>query len=305
MGHTSSSRATAAAPGRTPANDAAGFGRLGAVAFAAPALILLTAFVLFPALWSIFLGLTDYRLTGVAATRMRIVGLANFTDTLQDPHYWNALRLSALFVICSGTIGQSIFGFIIAWYLRGIPRRLSTVIETLFVIAWIVPSSVNVFIWLAVFDRNTGMLNGILGKHVAWLIQYPMPCIIVFNIWVGVAFSVLQFRSALQSVPSSQLGSARLMGAGTWHQVRDVVFPYIRGQVVTNMLMVTMSTFNTFTPFLLTAGGPGEASSIMPAYIYNTALGNGDLGRGSALSVTMLIINLVLYLMVSRAGRRR
>ena len=283
---------------------ASGLGNVGATVFVVPALLLLGAFVLFPALWSIFLGLTDYRLTGFAATRIHFIGLENFTSALRDPQYWNALRLSAIFVILSGTIGQSLFGFAVAWYLQGIGKRRSGLIETLLVVAWIVPSSVTVFIWLAVFDRNEGMLNAVLHTHAAWLIEYPMPCIIVFNIWVGIAFSVLQFRSALQSVPKAQLESARLMGAGAWRQISDVTFPYIRGQVVTNTLMVTMSTFNTFTPFMLTAGGPGDKSSIMPVYVYNTALGNGDLGMGSAISVTMLVVNLVLYLIIHRGGRR-
>ena len=132
-----------------------------------------------------------------------------------------------------------------------------------------------------------------------------MASIIVFNIWRGTAFSMLLFSAALSAVPPSQMESARLAGAGTLAQLRDVVFPHIRGHVLTNTLLISLWTFNDFTPYLLTAGGPNHATEILPVFIYNRALYGGELGYGSAISFLMLIINLVIALFYVRLLRER
>jgi multiple sugar transport system permease protein len=132
-----------------------------------------------------------------------------------------------------------------------------------------------------------------------------MTVIVVFNIWAGTAFSMQLFSSALSAVPPSQLESARMAGASGWQQLRDVVLPTIRGHILTNTLMITLWTFNTFTPYLLTAGGPNGKTSILSVYIYQTAIPGGQLGMGAALSMIMLLINLAIALAYMRVGRSR
>jgi multiple sugar transport system permease protein len=132
-----------------------------------------------------------------------------------------------------------------------------------------------------------------------------MAAIVVFNIWVGIAFSVLQYRSALKSVPSSELESARTMGATGWQQVRDIVFPRIRGHIVSNTVLVTLATINTFGPYMLTRGGPNSKSEVLPVYIYNTALQSGELGRGAAISLALIAINLMFFFIVRRGRASR
>ncbi|QDB80784.1 sugar ABC transporter permease [Georgenia wutianyii] len=290
---------------RRPA-DVAGLGRVGAGAFMAPALALIGLFLIFPALWTIYLGMTDYRLTGLAAADPQLVGLDNYTDVLTDAAFWRSLRLTLAFVLLSGVLGQTLLGFSVAWALRRLRPWAKTVLETLVLAAWVVPTSVGAFLWLALLDRRDGTLNRILDTPgTAWLIEYPMASVIVFNIWVGTAFSMLLFSSALGAVPPSQLESARMAGASTWQQLRDVVIPNIRGHILTNTLLITLWTFNTFSPYLLTAGGPNGRSEILPVYIYRTAIPGGQLGVGAAISLLMLLINLVIALGYMRIGRER
>ncbi|ACQ80798.1 binding-protein-dependent transport systems inner membrane component [Beutenbergia cavernae DSM 12333] len=274
--------------------------------FVAPALALIGLFLVFPAIWTIYLGMTDYRLTGFAAVDPEFVGLDNYARILGDPTFWRSLRLTLVFVLVSGIIGQSLLGFAVAWALRRITGWAKTLIETLVLAAWVVPASVASFLWIALLDRREGTLNEILGTTgMAWLIEYPMASIIVFNIWVGTAFSMLLFSSALAAVPPSQLESARMAGATGWQQLRDVVIPNIRGHILTNTLLITLWTFNTFTPYLVTAGGPNGESEIIAVYIYNTAIPGGQLGVGAAISLIMLLINLVVALGYLRVGRAR
>ncbi|MEO7587845.1 MAG: sugar ABC transporter permease [Arachnia sp.] len=291
---------------RRRADDVAGLGAARATVFVAPALLIIALFLLFPALWTVYLGLTNYRLTGLAAANTSFIGLDNYTGAFADPSFWNSLRLTIVFVALSGVLGQSLLGFTLAWSLRRVTGWARTLLETLVLIAWVIPSSVNAFLWIALLDRRGGTLNAILNTPGrAWLIDDPMTVIIIFNIWVGTAFSMQLFSSALSAVPPSQLESARMAGAAGWQQLRDVVIPNIRGHILTNTLMITLWTFNTFTPYLLTAGGPNKKTEILSVYIYRTAIPGGQLGVGAALSMIMLIINLFIALMYMRVGRRK
>ena len=287
-------------------DDVAGLGKAGASTFLVPALALIGLFLIFPALWTIYLGMTDYRLTGLAAADPQFIGLENYRQVLADAEFWRSLRLTLVFVLASGVLGQTLLGFCVAWSLRRLPRLAKGIIETLVLAAWVVPTSVGAFLWLALLDRREGTLNWLLDTPgTAWLIEYPMASVIIFNIWVGTAFSMLLFSSALGAVPPSQLESARMAGASTWQQLRDVVIPNIRGHILTNTLLITLWTFNTFTPYLLTAGGPNGASEILPVYIYRTAIPGGQLGVGAAISLLMLGINLVIALVYMRIGREK
>lgn len=302
---------TNAAPGaktrsRRRAEDVAGLGKARALGFVFPALVIIALFLLFPAVWTIWLGMTDFRLTGLAAANTQFIGLDNYRQALNDPSFWDALRLTVIFVALSGVIGQTLLGFTMAWSLRKVTGWARTLLESLVLAAWVIPGSVIAFLWLAMLDRRGGTLNMLLGTEgKAWLIDHPLTVIIVFNIWVGTAFSMQLFSSALSAVPPSQLESARMAGASGWEQLRDVVLPNIRGHILTNTLMITLWTFNTFTPYLLTAGGPNGRTSILSVYIYRTAIPGGQLGLGAALSMIMLLINLAIALLYMRVGRSK
>ncbi len=264
--------------------DVAGLGRARAAVFAAPALLLIAVFLVFPALWTLYLGMTDFRLTGIQAAHPQFVGLQNYIKALSDPKFLHSLGLTLVFVLGSAVIGQSVLGFLIAWTMTRVRKLTRAIVEFFVLLAWIIPSSVSTFLWVALLDRSDGTLNLLLNTPgTAWLLQYPMQSIIVFNTWAGTAFSMLLFSSALASVPPSQLESAKMVGAGAFAQLRDVIFPHIRGHLLTNTLLITLWTFNVFTPYLLTAGGPESQSEILPIFIYRLALRGGMLGEGAAL----------------------
>lgn len=285
--------------------DPSGLGRARAVGFTLPALVLIGVFLIFPALWTIYLGLTDYRLTGLAAANPEVVGLDNYTDALGDDRFRTSLWLTVQFVLGSAVLGQAVLGFTIAWVMRKGPFKRT--VEGLVLLAWILPSSVVAFLWIALLDRGDGTLNAILHTPgLAWLLDYPMLSIIVFNIWRGTAFSMMLYGAALENVPPSHLETARLAGASTFQQLRDIVFPHIKGHVLTNLLLISLWTFNDFAAFQITAGGPEGRSEILPVYIYNIALSSGQLGFGAAVSFLVLLINLVFafaYLRVLRTKR--
>jgi multiple sugar transport system permease protein len=282
-----------------------GLGRWRAVGFIAPALALIGTFLVFPGLWTLYIGATNFRLTGASAQAPDFVGLDNYRAALSDPTFYHTLWLTLLFVFGSAVIGQNLLGFTLAWALRDARRWLKRTLEALVLLAWILPSSVVAFLWVAMLDRDGGTINELLGNNpgVAWIVQYPLLTIIIFNIWRGSAFSMMLYSAALSSVPPSHLETARLAGASGWQTLRDVVVPHIRRYALTNTLLITLWTFNDFTPFLITA--TDYDAEIVAIYIYRKALFNGEMGYSGAISLIVLLINLLIALVYLRAGRRR
>lgn len=268
-------------------------------------MLLVAVFLIFPAIWTLYLGITNYRLTGLAAADPQVIGLDNYAAALSDPRFLNALWVTLLFVIGSAILGQAVLGFLLAWSLRGWRGRLRNTLEVLVIVAWITPSSVVAFLWIAFLDGRSGTFNSITGANTEWLIAWPLASIIVFNIWRGTAFSMLLFGAALSSLPPSHLETARLAGASAWQQLRDVILPSIRGHILTNLLLISLWTFNDFTPFLITGGGPRNQTELLPIYVYREALGTLQFGYGAAISTIMLAINLVVALFYLRILRER
>ncbi|MFE9580021.1 carbohydrate ABC transporter permease [Nocardia sp. NPDC006044] len=286
--------------------DVAGLGRWRASAFVAPALLLIAAFLVFPALWLLWIGLTNLTVSGRTSVHVSFVGLDNYAKALTDPLFGNSVWITLLFVFGSAIIGQNCLGFTLAWSMRTAARWVRAVVESLVLLAWILPASVVAVLWIAMLDRDEGSANRLLDTPgYAWMIQQPLVVIVVFNIWRGTAFSMLLYSAALSTVPPSHLETARLAGASGPQIARDVLFPHLRGHVLTNTLLISLWTFNDFTPYLLTRGEPNHRSETVPIFLYRQGIDDGALGYGAAASVLMLLINLVLALFYLRLLRRR
>ncbi|WP_376790460.1 carbohydrate ABC transporter permease [Thermoflexus sp.] len=284
------------------------------VLFLLPAMFFVAVFLVFPSFWVLWISLTNQTLTGEAALRPQFVGLANF-QALFDFENWmvrgyfgNALRNSVLFVIGSALIGQAGLGLAIAWAFyrrRGLLREL---VYTLAILAWIIPDVVVAFMWVAYLDRDQGTLNAILSAlglgRVDWLIERPLLSIILFNTWRGTAFSMLLFSSALATLPPSYLEAAAVAGARPWQAFRDIILPSIRSHILTDLVLITLWTFNTFTPYLITAGGPTFRSEVVSIYTFRIAFRYFEFGRGAAVAVVMMMINLALALVYLSTLRR-
>jgi multiple sugar transport system permease protein len=141
--------------------------------------------------------------------------------------------------------------------------------------------------------------------HVDWLIRHPLLSIIFFNTWRGTAFSMLLFSSALGTIPPSLHEAAAVAGATRWQAFRDVSLPLIRSHFVTDLVLITLWTFNTFAPFLITGGGPAFRSELVSIYTYRVAFQFFELGQGAAVAVIMMLVNLALALVYLGSLRRR
>jgi multiple sugar transport system permease protein len=277
--------------------------------FLSPAFLVIGVFLVFPALWVLYLGLTNLELTGLRAVMPSFVGLQNFSRLFQDSFFYNALKLSLLFVLGSGIIGQAGLGLLLALLMHRERSAIKSVVAAGAVAAWIIPEVVVAYLWVAFLDNDFGLLNrglALLGLGPRnWLLHYPLFSIIVFNTWRGTAFSMLLFSAALETIPPSLLETADTLGASAWRRFRDIILPLLKTTILTDLLLITLWTFNVFTPFLLTAGGPSFRSEILPIYVYRTSFKYFKLGYGSAVSAVLLLINLLFALVYLQAKARQ
>ena len=288
--------------------------RAGAV-FLAPAAALVGVFVIIPFFWVIVVSFTNRTLLGSTALDPDFVGLQNYFTLFNPATFFTrgqfgfSLILTIQFVLFSALIGQALLGLILAWLSQSVSPTLKNFLQTAVIAAWILPEVVIGFAWFAFLDYDNGTLNMImrgLGLPPGdWLLQQPFWVIVVFNTWRGAAFSMMLFNSAFQSIPPSYFQAADVAGASSWQKLRDIALPLIRGHVVTDLILITMWTFNVFTPFLLTSGGPSYRTELLSIYTYRVAFKDFEFGKGAAVGVVIMLINLAFALIYLQIAKKK
>jgi multiple sugar transport system permease protein len=130
---------------------------------------------------------------------------------------------------------------------------------------------------------------------LAWLQEHPMASIVVVNTWRGIAFAMIMFQAAIEGVSDDLIEAARIDGAGAWKVFRFITLPLIRGPVFLFLLLTTITTASVFgLVYFLTRGGPGSETELTSVFIYKRSFAFFQLGLGSAASVIMLVVVLVL-----------
>jgi len=277
-----------------------------------PAAALLALFFIGPAVWAVGSSFTNRALVGLDAANPRFVGLDNYVRLGGDPDFARVILNSIVFVIGSAIIGQFILGLGLALLLdhaehRG--YRAVTFVYAAVLLAWVDPTLIAGFLWVAMFDYYYGSLNvglGLVGLGpVDWFGQAPMLAVIIANVWRGTAFTMLIFLGALRTVPGDVYEAARVDGAGAWRRFWDHTLPMLRPIAALTLLSVTMATFGTFIIIqTLTNGGPAFQTEVIALYAFHEAFQAHQVGYGSTIAVVMLALNLafaVVYLRWSRA----
>lgn len=272
----------------------------------APAVLLLGLFVAGPILWSGYVSFTNAALTGAAATSPEFVGLENFRRLFADPALWHSAWLTVVFTVGSAVIGQNGLGLLIAVLTRHRNRVLRNAVGVSVVSAWVLPELVAAFALYA-FLNPEGTLNALLGAvglSQDWLFSAPLLAIVLGNAWRGTAFSMLVYQAALSEVPTELTEAAEVDGAGALRRFRHVTLPVIRRSVLTNLMLVTLQTLGVFTLiYVLTAGGPGDATQTLPLLMYDEAFELDEIGYGATISLVLLAVGALFAVVYARTLR--
>jgi multiple sugar transport system permease protein len=271
-----------------------------------PSLILLLAFVIYPALYSVYLSFTNEALTGAAALRPRFVGIRNYTRLLNDAKFWNSLFVTFVFVMGSAVIGQFVLGLISAMALRR-PIRFRQIFSAIILLPNAAPEVVAGFMWISMLaggeHATLSRIVSFFGIDPAdWLNAFPLAMIIIVNTWRGIATAMILLTAGLSTIPSEIYEAARMDGATPSQMFRRITLPLMMPTILLYMLISAVSTIAVFgLVYALTRGGPGGATEVVSIYIYNQSFTAFQLGYGAAVAVVALLISLILGIGYVRA----
>lgn len=255
------------------------------------------------------LSFTNTQLTGFAARNPQFVGLDNYVYLLTSADFLASLGRTGQFVLYSAIIGQTVLGMIAALLLSRPWLRGKGVFGAAILMPMVVPEVVASLAWASVLSNGQeGTLNRLTGLFGAspteWLQVVPLASVVVVNIWRGIAFAMIMFQAALEDVPAELIEAARMDGARATQVFRLVTLPLIRGPVFLYLLLTTISTVGVFgLVYFLTQGGPGGRTQIAAIYIYERALQFSQVGIGSAASIILLVMVLILGFVYVRLAK--
>lgn len=269
-----------------------------------PAGILLMALFIIPTGYALYIGFTDMQLLGPHAQHFSFTGLANIRQLIHDPVFWSSVKLTLIFVIGSGIIAQTVIGFALALLGQRAHFTLRASVGAVVILAWVLPEISVAFIWYT-FGQAGGTLSQLIGKPGDDLLStVPLLIVCVANAWRGTAFSMLILSAGLRNVPAEVDEAAQLEGANYWKRLWRVTIPIMRPTIMTNMLLITIGTISDFTLiYVMTQGGPGNETAILPVYMYIQAFQFNDLGYGTAIALALIIIGALLSIIYVRQLR--
>jgi multiple sugar transport system permease protein len=261
----------------------------------APALIVVSGLILYPAINAVWLALTDTNILDLAD--QKFVGLYNFEEALKSDSFWLSLLHLMIWVIgCVG--GQLIFGMIGANILNQKVRGRA-MIRGVVLVPWATASILVALMWLWMLNPNFGIVNhylrviGLLNGPQDWLgdPMTALPTLILIDVWQGVAFFSVMLLAALQSVPKEMLEAAKIDGASPWQSFWRLTLPYIMPTVLITVVLRVVWTANYFDLILVvTNGGPANSTLTLPLHAYSTAYQDFDFGMAAALGIIQAVI---------------
>jgi ABC-type sugar transport system permease subunit len=278
--------------------------------FLAPGVAIVLALTLFPALYGVYISLTNLNLGYVTSS---FVGLDNYVRFFTWPDLGLVTRNTLSFV---GTVVvlQAIIGLAIAIVLN---QKLvgHQVVRSISILPWVLPSVVVGLVFAQIFGGSRlGIANYVLSwfgiKQMAWFSDplLAMTILILVSTWRGVPFSVIMMLGGLQTLPRDVYEAAAIDGANAWQRFRYITLPLLRPIILITLILATGGSLNSLDiPLALTGGGPGNATEIISISLYKQSFFHLDVSYGATIGTMMLIANLiliVLYLLVLKPTRR-
>lgn len=300
----------AKARGRSQAG-AIGYDRpLFAYLLNAPALIAIFLLAGYPILQSAWISLHKYNL--MRPQRFEFIGLGNYTDILESPEFWSSLWITVQFTVLV-VMTVTVLGVGIALLLNQ-PFRGRALLRTLILLPWAIPPVVNGLMWQWIYDSKIGALNGLLvglgviPEYRGWLSDptSALLALVFADVWNVLPLAVILLLAALQKIPGELYESARMDGAGPLQLFRFVTFPWLAQTLLVVLILQTLSAIRAFDIiYVLTAGGPGTATTTLTWKTYLTTFESLDFGLGNAYAYTVSLITFGFALIYFRILYRR
>lgn len=254
-----------------------------------PLILLIGAFVIYPAFYAIYLSMLNKKMTA-------FVGLGNFAFLLKRHTFQLVIFQSCLFAI-TAVVLKAIFGFILAHLMHNIPGTTQKIWRGLLLVPWVIPLALSTLTWWWMFDPSYSAFNWVLNQFgldnvpwlgVGWIARL---CTITVNVWFGTPFFMIMYLAALKSVPEQLYEAAAIDGANARQKLFFVTLPMMRNIISITVLFSLIVTFADFDIVrILTSGGPQDQTHVFATYAFQVGIQSGDIPLGAADSLFMFPI---------------
>ncbi|MEV5825362.1 sugar ABC transporter permease [Spirillospora sp. NPDC052242] len=281
---------------------------LTAYGFLCGALICFAFFSWYPILREILLSFQQTNFVGDT----RWVGLENFRTVIADPVFWDAWKNTAIFTLLALVIGYAV-PFTIAIVLNEL-RHARGYLRFVVYLPVMLPPAVVVLLFKWFYDPGPGLFNQVLGlvnlPGLQWLdsTDTALVSLVLVSTWMNLGSGTLIYLAALQTIPGELYEAAELDGAGLFRRLRHITIPQTRLILLVMLLLQVIATMQVFIePYLLTGGGPEDATVTVVYLMYQYAFNFTNFGGGGALGLMLMVVLMVfsaVYLRVSRDDPR-
>ncbi len=270
-------------------------GDLGAaVWFLLPSTIGFAVFYLWPFFRGTVTSFTDWNLLSSA----RFVGFENYADMFADPLFWNALRVTAIYVVVNIST-QTVLALAIASLMQYLNLGVGN--RSAILVPWLVPNVTVAIVTLFMLDPNVGFVNYVIdflgGRTQNFYGNGDLSIITIalVNTWRNMGYTALLFYAGMQTIPGGLYEAAALDGASAWNTFRRITLPLLRPVTVMVLVVSIIGSFQIFdTVAVTTRGGPGNATRVIYYYIYQKAFAEFNMGYASAMAVALFLLILAL-----------
>lgn len=268
--------------------------------FCLPGLAFLALFLAYPLLYNVWTSVHDVDLGQLLGGAERFNGLDNYRAVADDPAFWHSVRLSLVFTLASLLL-QFTIGFALA-LLFARPFPFNGLLRSLLLVAWLLPPVVSGTLFRWMLDAESGAYNalfravGLSGLSHDWLTDpsTSMAGVVFANVWVGVPFNMLLLLVGLHTIDPELHEAAAIDGANAWQRFRHLTLPLMRPVSVTVLLLGLLYTFKVFDlVFVMTGGGPVDATRVLSLYVYEVFFTFFRFGQGAAAGLLLLVLPLL------------
>jgi multiple sugar transport system permease protein len=300
-GQASSSAAVAAGKGlgwREGGGDLAGREAKAAAGFLAFNSVGFIIFTLIPVGFSVYLAFFNWSLQGGSH---KFIGFQNYTTAVESYGFWRIVLNVLYFVGAYVPLNLVIsLGLAMALNPRNHIVKGKPVLRVLFFLPVVTPIVASSLVWALLYGQG-GVINKVLGDvgigPVGWLTSsnLAMPSIIIMSLWLGFGYNMILFIAGMSNIPESLYDAAAVDGAGPWRRFRTVTLPMLSPVVFFGTMMTIITSFQVFDQaYILTSGGPGNASTTLVLQVYDEAFQYFRLGYGSSIAVLLALMILVV-----------
>lgn len=281
---------------------------LGGVGLLAPTVLILIGLVLYPFFYAIWLAFSD-KTVGSAG---QFVGFRNFAYVLAWPQFTTAVVNTVIFTVCAVAL-KFVLGMAVALVLNQ-QIRGRNFFRAFLLLPWAMPAFVVYLVWRWLYDPLSGLINyalidlGLIAAPIAFLSDRStaMLSVIVAHVWRNFPFYAISFLAGMQTISQELYDAAQVDGASRVQQFRHITLPGLYHIIGVVVLLTTIWTANAFEPvYLLTGGGPSDATMVYTMLVYVMGMMNLRLGEAAAVSTLFLPLLIALVLAVTILLQRK